>query len=169
MTLGPLEYLVVGFEGNQFTGQILAELQSAREKGIIRVIDLLVLMKDENGNITVAELSDLSGEEAERLGPFAGDLHKVFGPDDVEAAANTLSSIRSEAVYTYSNTRCSLLPGRLHRQASHVNALLVRSCCRLLLWCRFHSHKHTRQTDQVVPALSLQPGDRMKALTRAKR
>ena len=54
-------------------------------------------MKDENGNITVAELSDLSGEEAERLGPFAGDLHKVFGPDDVEAAANTLSSIRSEA------------------------------------------------------------------------
>ncbi len=41
MTLGPLEYLVVGFEGNRFTGQILAELRAAHEKGIIRVLDIL--------------------------------------------------------------------------------------------------------------------------------
>ena len=45
MTLGPLEYLMVTFEGNQFTGQILAELRSAREKGIIRVVDLFVIKK----------------------------------------------------------------------------------------------------------------------------
>ena len=52
MTLGPLEYVVVGFEGNRFTGKILAELRAAKEKGIIRIIDLLLIMKDENGNIT---------------------------------------------------------------------------------------------------------------------
>jgi hypothetical protein len=45
MTLGPLEYLVVGFEGNRFTGQILAELRAAQDKGIIRVVDLCVIKK----------------------------------------------------------------------------------------------------------------------------
>jgi hypothetical protein len=43
MALGPLEYLVVGFEGNRFTGQILAELRAAHEKGIIRVLDMFVV------------------------------------------------------------------------------------------------------------------------------
>ncbi len=65
MTLGPLEYLVVGFEGNRFTGQILSELRAARDKGIIRIIDLLLIMKDENGDITAMEMSDLSSEEAD--------------------------------------------------------------------------------------------------------
>ena len=60
MTLGPLEYLVVGFEGNRFTGQILSELCAAKEKGIIRVIDLFVIKKDEQGNVTALALSDLS-------------------------------------------------------------------------------------------------------------
>jgi hypothetical protein len=50
MVLGPLEYLVVGFEGYRFTGQILAELRAAQEKGIIRVVDLFVIKKDEQGN-----------------------------------------------------------------------------------------------------------------------
>ena len=90
MTLGPLEYLVVGFEGNRFTGQILSELRAARDKGIIRIIDLLLIMKDENGDITAMEMSDLSSEEAEQFGPIAGDLLQVFEPDDVEAAANQI-------------------------------------------------------------------------------
>jgi Family of unknown function (DUF6325) len=90
MTLGPLEYLIVGFEGNRFTGQILAELRAAREKGIIRVVDLLVLKKDGQGNITALELSDLSKEEAAELGPLAGNLLGLFAQDDIEQAAATL-------------------------------------------------------------------------------
>jgi Family of unknown function (DUF6325) len=90
MTLGPLEYLVVGFEGNRFTGQILAELRAAREKGIIRIVDLLVLKKDDQGDVTALELSDLSKEEAAELGPLAGDLLSLFAQDDVEQVAATL-------------------------------------------------------------------------------
>jgi len=87
MTLGPLEYLVVGFEGNRFTGQILAELRAASEKGIIRVVDLCVLKKDDQGNVTALELSELSGEEAAQLGPLAGNLLGLFAQDDIEQAA----------------------------------------------------------------------------------
>ena len=62
MVLGPLEYLIVGFEGNRFTDQILAELRSAQEKGIIRVLDLFVIKKDVQGNVTALELSELSSK-----------------------------------------------------------------------------------------------------------
>jgi len=104
MTLGPLEYLVVGFEGNRFTGQILRELRAARDKGIIRVVDLLVLTKDESGNLAAMELSDLSGEEAEQLGPIAGDLLQVLEPDDVEAAASNIPTNSSAGLLLFEHT-----------------------------------------------------------------
>ena len=90
MTLGPLEYLVVGFEGNRFTGQILPELRAAREKGIIRVVDLFFLKKDEQGATVAMELSDLSGEEAEQLAPLAGDILGLLTPEDIEQAAHDM-------------------------------------------------------------------------------
>ncbi len=102
--MGPLEYLVVGFEGNRFTGQILRELRAARDKGIIRVVDLLVLTKDESGNLAAMELSDLSGEEAEQLGPIAGDLLQVFEPDDVEAAASNIPTNSSAGLLLFEHT-----------------------------------------------------------------
>ena len=104
MTLGPLEYLVVGFEGNRFTGQILRELRAAHDKGIIRVVDLLFLTKDESGNLAAMELSDLSGEEAEQLGPIAGDLLQVFEPDDVEAAASNIPTNSSAGLLLFEHT-----------------------------------------------------------------
>ena len=90
MTLGPLEYVMVAIEGNRFTGQILTELRAAHEKGIIRVIDLLVIKKNEQGNVAVLELSDLSEEEAPPFGFLAGKLLDIFEPDDVEVIASQM-------------------------------------------------------------------------------
>ena len=104
MTLGPLEYLVVGFEGNRFTGQILAELRAAQDKGIIRVIDLLLLTKDESGNFDALELSDLSGEAAEQVGPIAGELLQVLEPDDIEAAASQIPNNSSAGLLLFEHT-----------------------------------------------------------------
>ena len=102
--MGPLEYLVVGFEGNRFTGQILRELRAAHDKGIIRVVDLLFLTKDASGNLAAMELSDLSGEEAEQLGPIAGDLLQVLEPDDVEAAASNIPKNSSAGLLLFEHT-----------------------------------------------------------------
>jgi Family of unknown function (DUF6325) len=84
MTLGPLEYVMVAFEGNRFSGQIITALRDAQEKGIIRVIDMLVIKKDEQGNVMALELSELSEEEARPFGFLAGGLLSIFGQDDVE-------------------------------------------------------------------------------------
>ena len=90
MVLGPLEYLVVGFEGNRFTGQILAELRTAHEKGIIRVLDLFVMKKDVQGNVTALEVSELSDEQKAQLGPLASNIISLFSPEDMQQAAASI-------------------------------------------------------------------------------
>ena len=104
MTLGPLEYVLIGFEGNRFTGQILPELRAARDKGVIRVIDLLFILKDQNGNTAVMELSDLSGEEAEQFGPIANDMLEVLSQEDVEAVANDIPNNSSAGLLVIEHT-----------------------------------------------------------------
>jgi len=60
--LGPIDYIVVGFTGNNFDGSIMKELQMAADKGVIRVVDLLFVIKNEKGEVNVAEVMDQSDE-----------------------------------------------------------------------------------------------------------
>jgi len=48
--LGPVDYLVVEFPGSQFKGEILPELASLVQRGIVRVLDLVVIRKAEDGS-----------------------------------------------------------------------------------------------------------------------
>jgi Family of unknown function (DUF6325) len=79
IVLGPLEYLVVGFEQYRFICRILAELRADQEKGIIRVLDLCVIAKDEQGNVTERELSELS--------PLAGNVMGLLAEEDIQQLA----------------------------------------------------------------------------------
>jgi len=65
--LGPIQLLVVGFETNEkFKGDIKRELTALRTRGVIRVLDLLFVLKDENGDVFAMEDTDLApGEDAE--------------------------------------------------------------------------------------------------------
>jgi len=104
MTLGPLEYLVAGFEGNRFTGQILAELRAAQEKGIIHVIDLFVIKKDEQGNVTALEINDLSGEEAAELTPLAGNLMGLLTEEDIQQVAADIPNNSAAGLLLFEHT-----------------------------------------------------------------
>src|SRR6266704_3348566 len=53
MTIGPLEFVVIGCKGHQFTSEIVPELNSIQEKGLIRVVDLFFARKDAGGTVTV--------------------------------------------------------------------------------------------------------------------
>ena len=104
MVLGPLEYLVVGFEKYHFTGQILAELRAAQEKGIIRVVDLCVIAKDEQGNVTQRELSELSGEEATELSPFAGNVMGLLADEDIQQLAADIPNNSAAGLLLFEHT-----------------------------------------------------------------
>jgi hypothetical protein len=104
MTLGPLEYLMVAFEGNNFSGEVLAALRDAQDKGTIRVIDLIVIKKDEQGSLMAFELSELSAEEARPFGNLAGNLMSIFEPDDVELTAAEMPNNSAAALLLIEDT-----------------------------------------------------------------
>jgi len=91
MEFGPVQILVVGFQNGEFSGEILAELRRLREHDIVRLIDLLFVAKDDQGEIEAIELSDLKGEEAEAFGALAGALIGLgaAGEEGAEAGAET--------------------------------------------------------------------------------
>jgi uncharacterized membrane protein len=89
MELAPVQLLVVGFEDGKFEGEIIAELRRLREHDIIRMVDLLFVAKDEDGDVVKLEHSDLSKEEAMEFGALAGALIGLgaAGEEGAEAGA----------------------------------------------------------------------------------
>jgi len=81
--------LVVGFEGPEFKGEILEELKRLKDESIIRLIDLVVVKKDDNGEIETLHTSDLSQDEAMEFGAVAGALIGLgaAGEEGAEAGA----------------------------------------------------------------------------------
>jgi hypothetical protein len=99
--LGPVDYLVVEFPAGaaNFTGEMAQELAALVEAGTIRLIDALILTKDDDGNVDALELSDVSD-----LGPLASleaDLAEMLAEDDVAhlAAAMDPGSVAGVLVW----------------------------------------------------------------------
>jgi hypothetical protein len=81
MAMGPVQLLVVGFEDPQFKGNVLAELARLRDNDVVRLVDLIVVRKDDEGNLEHVEHSDLTPEELEAFGATVGAL-MGFETDD---------------------------------------------------------------------------------------
>lgn len=99
--LGPVDYLVVEFPNGEakFSGEIVAELVNLVDAGTIRVIDILILSKDDEGAIDAMELSD-TGDLGELLRIEAG-LAELLAAEDVAhlAAAMDPGSVAGVLVY----------------------------------------------------------------------
>jgi uncharacterized membrane protein len=104
MDIGSLEYVVIGFEDDQFTGEILPELNAIQEKGLIRVVDLLFVMKDTDGTVTVREVSELGDEELAAYDGIAEDLMGLFTAEDVEQLAEEIPPGTSAVVVLLEHT-----------------------------------------------------------------
>jgi uncharacterized membrane protein len=89
MAIGPVQMLVVGFEGPEFKGEILEELKRLKDEDIIRLIDLVVVKKDDDGNVETLHRSDLDDDEALEFGAIAGALIGLGaeGEEGAEAGA----------------------------------------------------------------------------------
>ena len=74
MSLGPLQLIVIGFDAPEPDGSVLAELNAIREQGFIRLVDALGVIKDEEGSVWSAEVSDLEEDEALLAGAAIGAL-----------------------------------------------------------------------------------------------
>lgn len=71
---GPVQMMVLGFSEPEFTGKIAAELDRLRTNELVRIIDAIVVQKDDEGDITGMQVSDLTQQEAMEMGAIAGAL-----------------------------------------------------------------------------------------------
>ena len=95
-TLGPVQVMVIGFEGHDFTGEILPELRRLEEQDIVSLVDLLFVEKDDDGEVRTVELSGLSAEERAEFGAIAGALAGLGA-----AGAEGLEAGRSQALWRW--------------------------------------------------------------------
>ena len=98
MAIGPVQMLVLGFEEPNFTGKIAAELDRLREHEFVKIVDALVVQKDDEGNVVALQISDLSQDEALEMGAIAGALVGFgYGGDD-EAAVEAGAELGADAM-----------------------------------------------------------------------
>ncbi len=96
MTFGPMQLLVVGFDGNEFRGEILPELRRLREHDIVRLVDMLLVTKASDGAVTTLETTDLSAEESGQLGALAAELIGLVDGDGDDEPAVELPHLQDE-------------------------------------------------------------------------
>jgi hypothetical protein len=101
--LGPVDYVVVEFPAgaSSFTGEMVNELLSLVNAGIIRVIDVLILTKDDDGGIEAIELSDV--EELGPLEALEAQLAELLAEEDVEQLAAAMEPGSTAGVLIWEN------------------------------------------------------------------
>jgi uncharacterized protein DUF6325 len=101
--IGPVEYLIAGFPGNQFRGEIAPALADLVEAGTIRIIDIAFASKDENGEVAAFELNDLDPEVRQGLEKLGAQPGGLFNEQDLMAAAEELDPNSSAALLVWEN------------------------------------------------------------------
>jgi hypothetical protein len=90
MTLGPLEYIVIGFEGNKFDGSIAREIEKVVEKKIIRLVDVVFVGRDADGAAVIAELDNKDDPRFAPFAPLLAGSMALFTPEDLAQIADSL-------------------------------------------------------------------------------
>ena len=100
MKVGPIQLIAFAFERtDRFKGEIVKELNDLRKRGVIRVLDLLFVMKDEQGNIMSFQDSQLTAEEEREMGEVLTALLGLDGGATAQGQAAAESLALAEAEY----------------------------------------------------------------------
>lgn len=100
MTIGPVEYVIIQFPGNQFKGEIAPALADLIESKTVRIVDLVFIVKDELGNVVWDEYD--AGENGDGFG-FAhldGEAG-LLNEDDILVAAEVMDNNSSAALLVW--------------------------------------------------------------------
>ena len=101
MSLGPVEYMVIEFPGYQFKGEIVPALREVVDKGGIRIIDLVFMRKDAQGNVSVMELADLQKYAADAFAPLAREASTLFAEEDIGKVSEVMEMNSSVALLLF--------------------------------------------------------------------
>ncbi|HXM57370.1 MAG TPA: DUF6325 family protein, partial [Candidatus Dormibacteraeota bacterium] len=104
MVPGPVDVAVISFEGNRFKGEIAPALAQIVERGIVRIVDLLFIAKDEAGNVHTFELEDAETDLADAMWPLADEVSGLLSEDDIREIGERLEPNSSAAMVVFEHT-----------------------------------------------------------------
>lgn len=100
--MGPIDYVLVEWPDNEPTGEAIPYLVDLADSGLIRILDLAFIVKNEDGSVTEMEISDLGGD-AESFAIFEGASSGLLDESDHADAAEALEAGKAAALLVYEN------------------------------------------------------------------
>lgn len=100
---GPIDFVLIEFSGDKFTGEGAAALLDLVESGIVRIYDILVIRKDADGTFSGFEIEDLDVDSVGAFFAFEGARSGLLGDEDVEEAAGAMEPGTVAALIVYEN------------------------------------------------------------------
>jgi uncharacterized membrane protein len=101
---GPVEIAVIEFPGSKFTGEIAPALAELVNDGIVTIIDLVFVTKDDDGTVAGVELADIEEEIANAFDSVDGEVSGLLSDEDLQIAGEALSPGSSAVLIVWENT-----------------------------------------------------------------
>jgi uncharacterized membrane protein len=117
----PVDLVLLGFPGNQFTGDIAPALRDLVSSGTVRILDLVFITKDTDGNVAGVELSDL-GDAGAAFEDVDGEINELLTDEDIEVAGEELEPNSSAALLMFENTWAGRLAAAIREANGEVVA-----------------------------------------------
>jgi len=119
--MGPIDYVVLEWPREQPTGDVVPLILDVVDRGIIRILDIAVMAKAEDGSVAVLDLGELNGDDAS-FAEFDGASAGLLGHDDLEEAAAALDPGTSAAVLVWENRWAAPIAVALRRSGGQLVA-----------------------------------------------
>ena len=103
MSIGPVEYIAIAFPGNNFSGEIVPAIKALQDSGTIRVLDLVLITKDAEGNVAAIELADAEAEQRAVLDVLGIERSNLLGQEDFEDIGSALDPNSTAALMIWEN------------------------------------------------------------------
>jgi hypothetical protein len=103
MTYGPVDFLALEFKGNQFKGEILPALLELVNNGTVNLIDLVIVMKDQGGNVTLRELQQTDPSTVKLFDPLKAEVSGMIKKEDLDMVGEKLENNTTAAVMLFEN------------------------------------------------------------------
>jgi hypothetical protein len=101
--MGPIDLVVIEFPDGEPKGEAAPLLVDLVDRGVIRILDLMFIRKDEDGTVTALEIGDFDGDGTVDLRVFEGASSGLLGDDDAESAGETLQPGSAAALIVFEN------------------------------------------------------------------
>jgi len=120
--MGPIDYLILEFPGAKLTGEGLPLLIDLVDRGIIRILDLVFVMKEHDGSLSGLTIADFDGDGELDLAVFDGVSSGLIGEDDINEAGGVLEAGSAAGILIYENSWAGPFASAMRRSGAQVVA-----------------------------------------------